>query len=618
MRRSARDTLEMAVEHHRAGRLDQAEGLYRKVIAIQPNEADALHLLGMLAHQRGHFDEAERRVRGAIAARGQPVAEFSNTLGNALAAQGRSDEAVRCFEEAIALRPDDATAHKNLADVLSVLERHEEAGAHYQKVLQVNPEDASAHNNMGGVFLARKMFREATECFGKAVQLDPNCAEAYSNLGHSLRELGRLTEAVNCLEAALRLRPNFGAAYSNLSCVVHQLGARADAIRCVETALALDPGNASAHNNLGNLLKEQLRFGEAIACYNKAVELRPGFHEARCHRALTLFMCGQMERGWIEYESGWAAQKRGPGRPFGQPRWDGGPLAGKRLLFWGEQGLGDEMIFAGMIPELTAVAANCIVECEPRLVPLFARSFPAARVIPRTTPPHPCTGQADLQIAAGTAGRWLRPSLDRFPRGFPSETGYLHADPARVSHWRARLDALGAGASVGISWRSGLTAGLRRLDCTELRDWGPVLAVPGVHFVNLQYDDCHAELAQAVASFGVPIHGWPDIDLKRDIDEVAALMTALDLVISVGTSVACLAGALGRPVWQLTLTSSGDLWTMGQTYMPWFPSMRTYERSVDQTWVAILERIAADLGEKSGGLSRSALAKRGVEVGTGV
>jgi tetratricopeptide (TPR) repeat protein len=600
VRRSVRKTLVLAVEHHRAGRLHQAEGLYRKVIAIQPNEADALHLLGMLAQQQGQFDVAEDRVRRAITARGRPVAEFSNTLGNVLVAQGRAGDAVRCFEEAVAVQPDNIAAHKNLADLLSALERHAEAEVHYTKVLRLNPNDAAVHNNMGGVHLARGMFQEAADCFARAIKLDRTCAEAYSNMGHALRELGLLKEAVDCLGAAIRLKPDLGAAHANLGCVLHQLGSHADAIQCAGKALTLDPGNASAHNNLGNLFKDQLRFAEAIACYGRAVELRPSFHEARCNRALTRFMTGEIERAWDEYESGWVAGKRAPVRPFVQTRWDGGPLAGRTLIFWGEQGLGDEIIFAGMVPELTAVAARCIVECERRLAPLFTRSFPAAEVISRTDPPQPVTAEADLQIPAGSAGRWLRPSLDRFHRGFPSGKGYLRADTARVAHWRGRLDEIGKGLKVGICWRSGMTAGLRRLDCTELRDWGPVLAVPNVHFVNLQYDDCRAEMADASAQSGVPIHVWPDIDLKQDIDEVAGLMTALDVVISVGTSVACLAGALGRPVWQLTQISSGDCWTMGQNYVPWLPSVRIYGHLFDQRWAEVLEKVAVDLANESG------------------
>ncbi|MGD0617916.1 MAG: tetratricopeptide repeat protein [Bryobacteraceae bacterium] len=607
MRRSVRETLALAVEHHRAGRLDRAEALYRNVVAIQPNEADALHLLGMLAQRQGRFDVAEKRVRQAITARGRPVAEFSNTLGNVLVALGRSGDAVQCFEEAVAVQPDNVAAHKNLADLLSSLERHVEAEAHYTKVLRLNPNDAATHNNMGGVFLVRGMFQEAANSFAQAIRLDRSCAEAYSNMGHALRELGLLKEAVDCLSAAIRLKPDLGAAHANLGCVLHQLGSHADAIQCAERALTLDPGNASAHNNLGNLFKDQLHLAEAIACYGRAVELRPSFHDAHCNRALTRFMTGEIERAWDEYESGWDAGKRGPVRPFIQPRWDGGPLTGQKLIFWGEQGLGDEIIFAGMVPELTAVAARCIVECEKRLAPLFARSFPAAEVISRTDPPHPVAADADLQIPAGSAGRWLRPSLDRFPQGFssetggfPSEKGYLRADPSRVAHWRGRLDEIGRGTKVGICWRSGMTAGLRRLDCTELRDWGPVLAVPNVHFINLQYDDCRAELADASAQSGVPIHVWPDLDLKRDIEEVAGLMTALDIVISVGTSVACLAGALGRPVWQLTQISSGDCWTMGQNYLPWLPSVRIYGHLFDQRWAEVLEKVAVDLANESG------------------
>jgi len=257
------------------------------------------------------------------------------------------------------------------------------------------------------------------------------------------------------------------------------------------------------------------------------------------------------------------------------------------------------MIFAGMISELAASTAHCIVECEPRLVPLFARSFPDVETVPRTDPPHPATRNADVQIPAGSAARWLRPSLDRFPRRFPAGLGYLRADPERVRHWRERLAALGPGLRVGICWRSALILGMRALQCTSLPQWRSVLAVPGVHYVNLQYDDCRDELDKARASFGVTVRTWPDIDLKQDLDEVAALTTALDLVISVGTAVACMAGALGVPVWQLTLTSCGDCWTMGRDYSPWLPSMRLYERAWDQSWEEVIERLAGDLAAEA-------------------
>ena len=595
MRHSVRETLETALEHHKAGRLNRAEALYRKVLSARPNEPDALHLLGLIACQRGHNELAEQRVRRAMEALGQPLAEFSDTLGNVLVALGRLDEALPCFQEALALRPDLPLTHKSLGSTLCALGRAGEAIPHFEAALRLSPGDPTAHSNMGTVFLDRKMPAEAMKHFEKAIELDPRCAEAWCNLGHALSETGRHEDGAVCLEKALALQPALAAAHDNLGCLRHRQGRLVEALACFDRAMALQPNNAQVHNNRGNVFKEQLRLAEAVACYDKAVELRPGFHDARWNRSLVRFMAGEIERGWAEYDWGWAAQRRIPQRQFPQQWWDGGSLSGGRLLFWGEQGVGDEMILAGMIPEIAAVAAHCVVECEPRLVPLFARSFPAVEVIPRTNPPHAATTAADLLISAGNAARWLRPSLDRFPRSFPWGQGYLRADPERVAHWRERLAALGAGPRIGICWRSSLTSGLRSLQCSDLLQWGSVLAVPGVHFVNLQYDDCREELAQAHERFGVAIHTWPDIDLKQQLDEVGALTTALDLVVTVGTSVACMAGALGAPVWQLTLTSSGDCWTMGQHYCPWFPSMRLYERAWDQPWEEVMERLARDL-----------------------
>jgi tetratricopeptide (TPR) repeat protein len=435
--------------------------------------------------------------------------------------------------------------------------------------------------------------------FEEALSIDPRCADAWCNLGRAHSQLGQNEEAARCLEKALALAPRLAVAYENLGAIRHRQDRVVEAIACYEKALTFSPRSALLYTSLGNLLKEQMRLAEAVACYNRAVELDGGFHDARWNRALVRFMTGEIERGWSEYEWGWTARQRFPQRRFPQPWWSGAPLPGQRLLVWGEQGVGDEITFAGMIPELATISDHCIVECEPRLVPLFARSFPAVETVPRTDPPHPATGTADLQIPAGSAARWLRPLLDRFPRSFPAGRGYLRADPHRVAYWRERLAALGPGPRVGICWRSGLLSGLRCLQCTSLPQWGTVLTVPGVHYVNLQYGDCREELAEARGRFGVPIHTWPDIDLKQDLDEVAALTTALDLVVSVGTAAACMAGAVGVPVWQLTLTSCGDCWTMGQHYCPWFPSMRLYERAWDQPWEEVLERLARDLRGKA-------------------
>jgi hypothetical protein len=189
-------------------------------------------------------------------------------------------------------------------------------------------------------------------------------------------------------------------------------------------------------------------------------------------------------------------------------------------------------------------------------------------------------------VPVGDLSRWLRPTLNHFP----SHSGYLTPPPDRVALWKEHLGHLGAGLKVGISWRSSNLKGRRALSCTSLDQWGAVFGVKGVHFVNLQYDECNTELAQARARFGVPIHAYSDVDLLDDMDEAAALTKALDLVISAPTSVALLSGALGVPTWQMNF---GADWTRhGTEGYPWFPSIKVFPRAHDQTWEDILERIA--------------------------
>jgi hypothetical protein len=256
---------------------------------------------------------------------------------------------------------------------------------------------------------------------------------------------------------------------------------------------------------------------------------------------------------------------------------------------WGEQGIGDEIVYAGLIAEVTAAAARCVVECAPKLVPLFACSFPGAVVIPRTDPPHDLTRDGfDYQTPAGSLGRWLRPTLASFPR----RRAYLAAPAERVAYWTQRLSALGAGPKIGFSWRSSNLKGERALACTVLQQWGAVFSVPGMHFVSLQYDECSAELAQARERFGIPLHAFPEVDLFNDLLEAAALTKAVDLVITAPTAVGLLSAALGVPTWQMTF--GPDWQEFGTGRNPWFPAMTSFTRAWNQDW----EEIIGDIAER--------------------
>jgi hypothetical protein len=253
-----------------------------------------------------------------------------------------------------------------------------------------------------------------------------------------------------------------------------------------------------------------------------------------------------------------------------------------------------------MVSDLMRAGARCVVECDLRLVKLLERSFAGAVVVPYCTPPHPRLQQADIdfQIPVGSLARWLRPSLASFPK----KSGYLVPDAVKVSRWRERLGVLGEGLKVGICWRSGLARGSRSIYYSQLNQWGPILTLPDIHFINLQYGECGEELREAEGLFGTRLHIWKDMDLKNDQDGLAALMAALDLVISACTAVDSMAGAVGVPTWVLT-RGTGDWWSLGTDGCPWNASVRPFACGAMAPWEPVIEAMASELCQlKSGRL----------------
>ena len=216
-----------------------------------------------------------------------------------------------------------------------------------------------------------------------------------------------------------------------------------------------------------------------------------------------------------------------------------------------------------------------------------------AEVVPQTQPPHLRTRQPgiDFQIPAASLARWLRPSLESFPQ----RRGYLVPDPARAARWRERIGALGPGLKVGICWRSMVNKWARSLDSTQLNQWGPILTAPGVHFVNLQYGQCDEELREAGRLFGARIHVWDDMDLKDDQDGLAALIPALDLVVSALTALVQMAGSVGAPVWVLSHLGAQGWWGLGTDHCPWHPSVRLFPRGATEPWEPVIATVASEL-----------------------
>jgi len=365
------------------------------------------------------------------------------------------------------------------------------------------------------------------------------------------------------------------------------------ALECFEVARRMRADDAELYDFRGSMVQELGRLQEAFADFDRALALRPDFPLARFHRAMARLLAGDFERGWEDYELRRLSADHAPAAAA-VPRWDGSPLAGRRILVAREQGLGDEIMFASMLPELIAAGAHCVVECDPRLLATFKRSFPDASIfgtlpgggLPQWIPP----ASVDVTIEAGSLPRLLRPSAADFPR----HDGYLCAEPQRVEQWRQRLAGIGPGLTVGLAWTGGVRRTRRELRSLSLERLLPLLQVPGVRFVSLQYTaDARDGIDEFRARHGIEIHHWSDaID---DYDQTAALVGALDLVVSVCTSVVHLGGALGRPVWVLAPVSPE--WRYGFTgeTMPWYPSVRLFRQTDYGDWAPVIARAALEL-----------------------
>lgn len=490
---------------------------------------------------------------------------------------GRLNEAEAIYLQVLEKQPRNPTALHYLSLIAKDRDQIDEALALVAKALEADPGYAEAHNSAGTYHKLKKQLDEAAESFRRAARLKRQYAEAHYNLGTVLGDQDKLEEAVEQYGIAIRIQPNYTLALNNLGIVLSKLLRLEEATDCFRRALRVDPTMASLYSNFGNALRRQGQYEQAMRAYACAAALSPEMLDARFNYGTLNLQVGKLAPGWRLYELGFPLGERRPQRHLEQPRWNGEDARDKSILVWREQGIGDEIMFGTCIPDLVRQARKVIVECDTRLVPLFARSIPQALVRPsdsfaRSVP------DADAHIPMGSLPGLFRNDIG----GFPVAPGYLRADPGRMAYWKKRVDALGEGIKVGLCWRSQLRSRDRNLAYAEIEDVKPLFSIPGIRFVCLQYDASAEEVAEINRTHGIDLIHIDGLDQRNDIDGAAALMASLDLVISAATSVGEIAGSLGMPVWRFSLEAD---WTRhGTRNRPWFPSMRCFSRHPDSPW----------------------------------
>ncbi|MBL6948882.1 MAG: tetratricopeptide repeat protein, partial [Rhodospirillales bacterium] len=513
-----------------------------------------------------------------------------------LNAQDRWLDAAEAYQKALAIFPDNAEALTNLGNAWKQLGRLEDAAASYRRAIEIKPELAEVHSNLGTLLLAQDLAEDAAEGQRKAIAADPDYAVGHTNLGNALKSLKRMDEAAECHERAIALDPNLVEAFSNLSTVRQEQGRLEEAESACRKALALDPDYAEALCNLGSVLEQQDRLDEGEAACRRAIDLKPDYAQAHVNLSLFLFRQGLLQEAWSEYEWRWRMPEHARALPaFTMPRWDGSPLAGKSILLWAEQGIGDVVRYGTIIPDVAEAGANVTIACEDRMAAIFTRSFENANVM---ITPHVVGEEAmdafDFHCPFGGLGPYFRASHDAFPT---SMDGYLKAGPERVEFWKNRLSEKSSRPKVGLSWSSPMSDPLRDRYFASIEDLAPVLSIEDLDFVNLQSHDCREDIDLAKSFYGADIHTWDDLDLRNDIEGVAGLTKALDLVISFPTFGAEFAGALGVPVLCFCYNDN-HIDFLGTGNAVWQPAIQYVTKALDEPWKEVMEDIGRIAREK--------------------
>jgi tetratricopeptide (TPR) repeat protein len=525
-----------------------------------------------------------------ILSRTPAYADAHYLAGLWLAQSGESTRARPHLEQAAGLMPDNPDAQLALGNIFKATGEPHRAAESYSKAIALAPHAAAGHYNLGLLLKLQGAAERALQCFEQACAREPYVADAWRQRVLCLVQLARYGDAESVARDALRGHEGDGILWSALGLAHQKQYQPAEALQCYERALSLCGPDHEVYNNIGIAFQDAGRLQDAIAAYDKSIALNPDFPLSRFHRALACLLMHDYEHAWQDYELRLLSEDRPPA-PGRFPRWNGESLAGRSILVYGEQGLGDEIMFASCLPQVLEQARQCTVLCSPKLEPIFRRSFPAARV-ERMQPERPdlvaIDEKLDFEMPAGSLPLHFRRARGAFPR----HAGYLRADPARVAYWRQRLAMLGPGPKVGISWCGGTAKTRSAARSLALRDWKPILS-QDARFISLQYGPARGDVRACDFVGRERVVEWPEA--LDDYDETAALVSALDVTISVCTAVIHLAGALGRPVWIMAPMSPEWRYGISGAEMPWYPTARVFRQNAAGEWGDVLEQVASQL-----------------------
>lgn len=556
------------------------------------NTPSELNEMALQLHNHGQFYEADvifQKILGEV----NDSYEVFNNYGNTLTALGQFENAAQAYRQALDIKPDFGEAYNNLANVLHLSSKFDEAQIAIHQALILIPDSAEAYNNFGNILMDFEQFEEAEQAYRKAVLLSPEYSEAYNNRGNALKALERWAVAEKSYRQAITINPDYPEAYKNLGVLLAQTGHVEAAEKSFRQAIALKPDFAGAYNNLGLILIQVCRYDEAEKAYLQAITLMPDDAIKKFNLSLLYLLLGHLEKGFELYEQRFDG---GSGKAVKilkdqfkalqcNKRWEGDSIVAKSLLVIAEQGAGDNLMMMRYLPLLKQQnLGKLIISCDPNLRRLF-ESMPEIDEVITLDESLP-VNRIDIYCAMMSFPHLFKTKLETIPNKVP----YLSVSEIMKKKWKNILRGCN-GLKVGVVWAGNRQYLNDHSRSILLSEFSPLIEVKGVHLISLQ----KGEDAGQLKNTGWDISDW--MEMCEDYLDTAALISEIDLVISVDTSVAHLAGALGKPVWLLNRFESEWRWLLARSDSPWYPTMRIYRQREGGDWGTIMAQIAGDLAE---------------------
>ena len=563
----------------------------KKALKLMPTDAEIYYNLGNTYKVLTKLDEAIIHYEKAIELNSNYIDAYNN-LAITLREIGSLDKTVNTYKKLISINPNYAEAYNNLGVALKDLNKLNEAQNSYKKAIELKPNYAEAYNNLGITLRDLKIFNEAIICSKKAIELKANYAEAYNNLGVSYRKIGDLIKSKDNYLKAIKIESSYALAYYNLGVTLRELGKLNEAESNYKKAIELKPNYAEAYNNLGIVLSELGKLDSSEKNFKKAIKLKPDYADAYNNLSLTLLLKKNFKEAFELNEWRWRTENQNK-IISSKPLWNG--KKNSRIFIWKEQGIGDEIMFCSILPEVTAQSKKLILNCDERLIPLFKRSL-SGEIVYEIQKKKIKEIDYDYHISMGSLRRLFRKDLKSFKK---SSTGYLKGNSKQILEFKNKLNVSKGFKFIGLSWGSKAKDQMAFFKTIALKDLAVKLYNSNIKFVNLQYGDSSDQINDLKKEKGIEIIDIPEIDKTNDIDSLASLLCACDVVISIDNFLVQLSGSLGVDTRVLLSATTDSRWGFKDFNSYLYKSVRLYRQKKLGDWNEVLDKLNYDLNKKN-------------------